>query len=63
METTSHLQETTSRLQGTLSYIVDQMTDNTSFATPTPSLKDVTDTYNEYISALGKVEYGSKPIR
>jgi hypothetical protein len=47
-------------LSSKANYIVDQMTDNPAFATPTPPLKDVTDANNEYISALGKVEYGSK---
>ena len=47
-------------LSSKTNYIVDQMTDNPAFATPTPPLKDVTDANNEYISALGKVEYGSK---
>ena len=41
-------------------YIVDQMTDNTKFAEPSPTLKVVTDANNEYIASLGKVEYGSK---
>jgi hypothetical protein len=47
-------------LSSKTNYIVDQMTGNTAFATPIPPLKDVKDTNNEYISALGKVEYGSK---
>jgi len=47
-------------LSSKTNFIVDQMTGNSQFATPTPSLKEVTDTNNAYIAALGKVEYGSK---
>jgi len=42
------------------SYVVEKMTGSTSFANPTPPLKEVTDANNAYIGALGKVEYGSK---
>ena len=47
-------------LSNKANYIVDKMTGNSFFATPVPSLKDVTDANNAYIAALGKVEYGSK---
>ncbi|MDR3653580.1 MAG: hypothetical protein P4L34_11515 [Paludibacter sp.] len=47
-------------LSSKTNFIVGEMTDNAAFATPIPLLKDVTDANNEYIVALGKVEYGSK---
>ncbi|MDR3652751.1 MAG: hypothetical protein P4L34_07260 [Paludibacter sp.] len=42
------------------SYVVEKMTGNTLFATPTPSLKEITDANTNYMAALGKVQYGSK---
>jgi len=47
-------------LSNKTNYIVDKMTGNVLFATPAPPLKDVTDANNAYITALGKVEYGTK---
>lgn len=47
-------------LSNKVNYIINQMTDNPAFTTPTPPLKNVTDANNEYIISLGKVEYGSK---
>ena len=47
-------------LSNKTNYIVDKMTGNAVFATPAPPLKDVKDANNDYITALGKVEYGTK---
>ena len=41
-------------------FIVEKMTGNTAFVTPTPSLTEVTTANTKYIAALGTVEYGSK---
>ena len=41
-------------------YILDKMQENPNFASPNPTLETVRTTNNNYITALGKVEYGTK---
>jgi len=42
------------------SHVLEKMDGNTAFTNPTPTLAEIADANTAYITALGKVEYGTK---